>query len=82
MSSRMLKKSASDVLALLRGAPYHHGKEPVSAGSGRAGKNVTHRLFARCGLGWDKASLWRANRVFPQPASSGARDALFQCRGT
>jgi hypothetical protein len=39
------------------------GKEPVSAGSWRAGKNVMRHLFARCGRAWDKARFARRGWV-------------------
>ncbi|MCC2643056.1 MAG: hypothetical protein K0S45_3469 [Nitrospira sp.] len=75
MSSRMRKKSASGVLASFRAHRTAMGKEPVPAGSGWAGKNVTIRLFARCGLAWDKARLGapRSGRVrrLPFCASCG-----------
>jgi hypothetical protein len=56
-SSRMLKKSASGVLASLRGSTYESsgGKEPIrshvieASGSSEAWY-VPPRLFARCGL--------------------------------
>ena len=68
-SNRMLKKSASGVLASLRGSTY---------------RSVRLRLFARCGLAgglfehpawctrvsqtYRTMKFWRAHRVFPQPS--------------
>jgi hypothetical protein len=63
-SLRMLKKSASGVLASLRGSPYgiSGGKEPIrshvieASGSSEAWY-VPPRLFARCGLTRGKGCL-------------------------
>ena len=78
--NRMLKKSASSVLASLRGSTYHRARA-ARAARGGLGENsvrlaaslaaallVERRVLARLGWAGENHSLFEHPEVIPQPA--------------